>query len=152
MAKFAERTAEKLGFQPGDDIHELVEKTLGGTIEIEAWDERAPSGMIDVRGPKQFTISLSPYTSRARDVFTIAHELGHYFLHAEGGKKRISVRREGNNRAELEANWFAANFLLPKQKFTDLWREHKGNHYLIANQLRVSPAFVAVRASRLNLA
>ena len=56
--------------------------------------------------------------------FTIAHELGHYFLSHEGEKEHLDwtftvLRRDGRSSeatddGEIEANFFAANLLMPK--------------------------------------
>ena len=62
-------------------------------------------------------------SNRAR--FTIAHELGHYFIdnHRLGLKKGIlsphfSVNNENtNNRIEREADYFASCFLMPEERF-----------------------------------
>ena len=54
------------------------------------------------------------------DFFTIAHELGHYFLHKdwiEKGKYEILMRntsfRTGNSLEKIEANTFAVHLLVP---------------------------------------
>ena len=147
----AEDIAKELGFEPGSDIKAFVENKLGGTVEVDDWRDPAPTGMIQVRGPGDFTIWLSPYTVPARDAFTIAHELGHYFLHSKIGKHQIEVKREGNNREEWEANCFAASFLLPKEAFRKAWEENAGNTALVAAQFGVSTSVVAIRAARLGL-
>ena len=53
-----------------------------------------------------------------RRIFTIAHELGHYFLHKKDGYQRdISMRKSIQNIPniyETQANIFAANLLVPK--------------------------------------
>lgn len=147
----AESIASKLGFIPGDDIKTFVRNELGGEVKVADWRDPAPTGMIQVRGPGDFTIWLSPYTGPTRDVFTIAHELGHYFLHSKAGQTPIEVKREGTSREEWEANWFAAAFLLPKEAFTKAWQEHGGDKELIAAKFRVSDAVVSIRAERLKL-
>jgi Zn-dependent peptidase ImmA (M78 family) len=52
--------------------------------------------------------------------FTIAHELGHYFLHRHLGdfEDTVIFRREQQpNPREYEANEFAARLLMPEDKF-----------------------------------
>lgn len=148
----AEVIAEKLGFKPGNDIKKFVQTELGGTVEVDDWRSPAPTGEIQVRGPGNFTIWLSPYAAPVRNIFTIAHELGHYFLHSKVGKKPIEVKREGNNRLEWEANCFAASFLLPGQAFREAWEQLGGNVDNIAAKFGVSTSVVAIRAKRLDLA
>lgn len=59
-----------------------------------------------------------------RSRFTIAHELGHYFIdnHRRKLSKGISLSREGlteteYKQVEIEANHFAAHLLMPEKKF-----------------------------------
>lgn len=62
--------------------------------------------------------------SRAR--FTLAHELGHYFIdnHRNVLKKGLSLSYDkdlhyySNNPIEKEANHFATNLLMPRERFT----------------------------------
>jgi predicted transcriptional regulator len=152
IGRVAEEIASKFGFEPGSDIKDFVVSKLGGTVQVDDWRVPAPTGMIQVRGPGDFTIWLSPYTAPTRDTFTIAHELGHYFLHSKMGKHQIEVKREGNNREEWEANCFAASFLLPEQAFRNAWRECAGNTTLVAARFGVSTSVASIRAQRLSVA
>lgn len=71
---------------------------------------------------------MSGLTSSERDRFTIAHELGHYFLHFPLVRKKfpgasmvatrwVDETDTDQRRAEWEANWFAAAFLMPNDLF-----------------------------------
>jgi len=60
--------------------------------------------------------------SEKRQRFTIAHELGHYFLHSITGvhmdtavqpRYRNEISSQGTNAEEIEANTFAAELLMP---------------------------------------
>lgn len=120
---FAEAASEKLGLCPGDSIEPIV-YALGGKIDylnIDDWVEDK-SGTLEVHPGDGFVIYVSAFTGPLRNRFTIAHELGHYFLHAHAGKKKIRVeRRTGqSDRLEWEANWFAAGFLMPESKFREI--------------------------------
>ena len=54
--------------------------------------------------------------SDVRARFTIAHELGHYFLHVKNDSRQIvtSFRRDRSHR-ETAANKFASDLLMPKK-------------------------------------
>jgi hypothetical protein len=146
----AAQVAKKLGYKPGDELAPLVKK-IGGKIEVASWDEVGTTGSITVRAAGDFTISLSPLSGNRRDRFTIAHELGHYVLHSEMGKKApLSVRRDGSDRVEWEANWFAAGFLMPEAEFRKLAGEGWSNSWL-AVHFDVSEAAVEVRRMGLGL-
>jgi len=117
--EIAEALAVKLGFdQVSDNVSEVVER-LGGAIELEKDLMKLDSsgGKIEIRGPRSFTISVSPLSSATRDRFTIAHEIGHYVLHSQFGKYTgILERNLDSQPIEWEANSFAAAFLMPLDK------------------------------------
>lgn len=120
--------AEKLNFSIGDPIEPVVSK-LGGRINYgwNSFDEK-DGGSIVARSIRDFTIHVSELTSSTRDRFTIAHELGHLFLHLRMVQKddpeavmratrHVDPKDSDLQRAEWEANWFAAQFLMPRTEF-----------------------------------
>lgn len=89
------------------------------------------SGMIFKENDKYF-ILVNKFHSIGRKSFTIAHELGHYFLHREAlddSSQIVSYIKSNNqdcpalarglsyNSMEREANNFAAEILMPEQEF-----------------------------------
>lgn len=132
------------------DVRELTKK-LGGRIE-ESRDFITEESL-HVYDKGDFVIRLPLMTSHRRDTFTIAHELGHYFLHyrlkAEDGEKRFS--RGGRDRAETEANVFAAALLMPSTDFRRSYRANKGDIGAVSDEFGVSEAAASVRASVLGL-
>lgn len=101
--------------------------------------------MLEVEPDGRFTIWLSPFTVELRDRFTIAHELGHYFLHADAGKTALKIKREVSNRTEWEANWFAAGFLLPRAEFKRYWKKCGGSIARMSARFRVSDSVITTR-------
>ena len=58
--------------------------------------------------------------------FTIAHELGHYFLHFSENTDGLFAHREhrkGKGKKENEADYFAACLLMPRDAFTTIYKE-----------------------------
>lgn len=143
VQRFASEAAKRLGYKAGDDIEKIVER-LGGRVSTSDWASAANTGSITVRGPRDFHIALSPLSGERRSRFTIAHELAHYILHAQAGKKRLSVRRDGSGRVEWEANWFAAGFLMPEEEFRARLAEGWGDAEL-AEYFGVSGGAVQIR-------
>lgn len=97
-----------------------------------------------------------PNTNRAR--FTIAHELGHYFLdkHRIGLKKgllspHLSVNDvNAYTKIENEANYFASNLLMPEKKFLSMIQNKKFNFDLvktISKEFNTSITATAIRFS-----
>ncbi len=148
VQKFASDAALKLGYKPGDDMEAVVEKKLGGRISVSDWDSSRDTGAIQVEGPKNFLISLSPLSGHRRSRFTIAHEIGHYMLHSQMGRIPIRVKRDGSGQVEWEANWFAAGFLMPEKEFKTKRAEGWGDAEL-AEHFGVSLAAVTIRKESL---
>lgn len=81
---------------------------------IEGKVRKEISGAIQKNG-ESYTILVNEDDSDVRARFTIAHELGHYFLHVKDDPRQIvtSFRRDRSPR-ETAANKFAAELLMPK--------------------------------------
>ncbi len=153
ICDYAELVAEKHGIFTGGDYADLdaLVKNLGGKIDV-ATSFVAPEALT-VRGERDFTVHLPPVTSHRRDRFTIAHELGHYFLHylqprVQGSR---SFGRGERNRVETQANYFAGALLMPSERFIRAWKRCDGDAWSVADQFGVSASAAAVRAQSLGL-
>lgn len=148
----AEQVARKLGYTPGAELEPFV-RSLGGEIRYDSWGNQEDGGSLEVY-PDQtpaFIIRLAAFAGNLRNRFTVAHELGHYFLHSGGGKKRICVARAGTGRLEWEANWFAAAFLLPAEQFKCDWNKYGKSVARMVSVYKVSEAVVEIRLETLGL-
>lgn len=148
IARYAEQLGERYGVnEPTPDLSAMVD-ALGGRIEYADVPE---SSVVD--GPNDFVIFLPRHTSRRRNRFTIAHELGHYFLHYRLPKLvgRKEFGRGERNGAETQANVFAAALLMPAADFRRAWDESGGDANRVAGEFEVSPVAADVRASVLRL-
>lgn len=160
VESFAQKIADKLQFHYSDDLFSLINK-IGGEISVgyTGYDD-FEGGSIIVDENVKFSILISPFTSIERDRFTIAHELGHLFLHypqvrsnLTNGKKFRATRYIDNTNkeqqiAEREANWFAAAFLMPEQAF-------KESYNISAKQaeldFKLSSSAIRIRAKSLGI-
>ncbi|MDR3570287.1 MAG: ImmA/IrrE family metallo-endopeptidase [Syntrophobacteraceae bacterium] len=122
------------------DVNVAIER-LGGTLvemsnpEYEAQIEKNSDGGFTI------TIAIEPHPNRKR--FSIAHEIGHLFIHMgylvddekweQVGTFVDSVyHRFGHNLEEHEAHEFAASFLMPEGEFLDVTsRQYKDGYYSI---------------------
>lgn len=153
----AAKISEDFGFDSqARSVRDLAEKIGGaGAIEILSPEEieHLDSGSLKVSQPGRFKIQLSPITSRVRDNFTIAHELGHYFLHSgtPPGSQPISVGRFGTSIVEQQANRFAAALLMPRERFKEAFKECDGDVILLAGLFKVSKPAAEIRARSLGL-
>lgn len=131
------------------DPKKLVE-ALGGKYDIvlpNVWNPEWGTGYITVLPSGTFEIGVPFVTSENRDRFTIAHELGHLYLHLdyadpEKWEKRVKnaesqsddegcliadsfMTRAGQNYNEYEANDFAAAMLMPEKEFREVTDDKK---------------------------
>jgi len=155
----AARVSGENGFDPKTSpVVELAHVIGGGRecIEIVSFEqmEDLESGSLEVFAPGSFKIRLSPITSAVRDNFTIAHELGHYFLHSGNpvGSIPIRVRRSGESTVvEQQANRFAAALLMPREAFTEAFHAAGGSSLVLSGLFNVSRPAVLVRIKSLRL-
>jgi Zn-dependent peptidase ImmA (M78 family) len=99
-----------------------VAKSQGARIVLDAL-EADLSGFL-FRDQNEAIIGVNTHQARVRQNFTIAHELGHLLLHDRQHEqlhvdRKFSVRlrsvvsSRGIDEAEMEANYFAAELLMP---------------------------------------
>lgn len=105
----AEKTASLLQKIAKDNNIEIVESDLfdiSGALRFE-------------NGKWRIYVNKDDY--HTRKIFTIAHELGHYFMHSDGEKEFVDgqfvFNRDDADRfsqREIEANEFAGNLVMPE--------------------------------------
>lgn len=91
--------------------------------------------------------------SATRNLFTIAHEIGHYVLH-DGTNNRYDEYHKytpEERKREYEANDFAGKLLMPEYKFVKIFEQYKGNTKKISDIFGVSIRACEVRAFNLGL-
>jgi len=112
---------DRLGLdQPPIPVEDIAAK-LGAILMRDDFSDDDVSGLLIREGDEQ-VIGVNKRHSRARQRFTIAHEIGHLLLHA--GKPVILDRARVNFRDavssmatdydEIQANAFAAELLMPR--------------------------------------
>lgn len=95
-------------------------------------------------------ITLPHGTPSARDNFTIAHELGHIFLEHTLDNNKIA--RSGlSTLTEIAANAFAAEFLMPEEKFRLEAQKCNFNERTLAEKFGVSQTAALIRMTALGL-
>mgnify|MGYP000181897211 CR=1 FL=1 len=133
----AVKTQLGINIRPNFEGWEDVIHNLGGELKKD------PNLLCDARISKVsnngengvfFKVEVSPFQSEARMNFSIAHELGHLFLHMlykinydEWSKIQVgeSYNRSGNNELESQANEFAAELLMPKGEFLQVLSKNR---------------------------
>lgn len=105
------------------------------------------------------TIYLNMQESAERQAFTVAHELGHYFLKHKpneyGMHQRQAVYQEGKGALERDADSFAANLLMPEKLVRQEIKKYpflnSNSASLLAMRFGVSPSAMAHRLKNLNI-
>ena len=161
IIKIAENVAEIIRYKPSLSFKEFGDLiSIYGTIKKKGfWDlENSNDGSIQI-DKHGFKIILPDYVSEERNRFTLAHELGHFFLHyVLQGKRGTEVELKAarfsvgpQNLAEKEANWFAAGFLMPEKNFKKQWRDNNGNLRVVSELFNVSKEAAKYHAEYLSL-
>lgn len=135
---------------PIDNIDSLVNK-LGGSIVEKPGLDQLYDGTIKKVGDNSFEIAISPYQDYERRNFTIAHELGHLFLHMgyliskdtwDQQSNSHQFTRFGTNEQEYQANEFATALLMPQKEFKEKIDEYSSGNIVniaqVANYFHVS--------------
>ena len=117
---YGEIIAEKVNWSPDLDLHDLLVRS-GGDIHYVDYPtfHRHPgifTNSIFVRNLNDFDIILPAYGDMMENRFTLAHELGHYVLHAKQSGKSFALRN-GDTLVEKQADCFALGFLMPSERF-----------------------------------
>jgi len=101
-----------------------IARDLGVQVNFVTFSGES-EGVSGFYNPSQQAIYVNQDEAGVRQTFTIAHELGHKVLHEEWAKSESykvlwrDVRKQGKDRFEQEANFFAANLLMPKEMFAE---------------------------------
>ena len=137
------------------DLHIILSETAegisGATVYLKASNE--------------FSIIINKNKPKTRQNFTIAHELGHYFLHKEIIKSE-EVLVDGDNSldnnilfrldaaetsmVETEANNFAAALIMPESLVRKAW-EDLADIEEMASVFKVSPSAMSIRLEKLGI-
>lgn len=99
------------------DVRSLAE-VLGLVLDARPMEEHMSGFLEKLNG--RWTLGVNSLHHRNRQRFTIAHEIGHYFLHRDHSSFKDGLLfRKGNDYSphEREANVFASLLLMPEVEF-----------------------------------
>lgn len=128
VTRIAERVVREQGINALPVKPAAIARSLGIAVRAKPSLAQGISGML-VRFGNEFGILYGTHIANTGfQNFSIAHELGHYFLPghidaviADGNHRSHADFRSGNL-YEREADYFAAALLMPRQLFTNLMR------------------------------
>ena len=145
-----------IGEKPIDNISHLLERNgiIVASYPVNQNNIDAYSQKIKVEGNDRYIIVLSNDKNlAARSNFDAAHELGHILLH-DWNIDIEELSREDFKQQEMEANYFAAAFLLPKNAFlrdVSLYPRDLKYYIELKKKWKVSISAMLIRANRLGV-
>lgn len=105
---------------------EAVAKHLGAELVFDELEDDVSGFLLKEHGTSTIAVNKLHHPNRQR--FTLAHECGHLFLHADKGDRlwldralffRDASSSSGDQLAEIQANQFAAGLLMPEDLVLD---------------------------------
>lgn len=148
-----------------DELHGKIKVIGPGSSEKEAYIKPLAKYFGDKEPSKHlFEIGISDEVSENRRRFSIAHELGHLFLHLEllqedNWNSKVDCKqvynRYGSGVKENEAHAFAASFLMPAEEYRSVVEENtvagKVDIDVIAKHFKVSTSAALNRGKWLGI-
>ena len=145
---------------PPISISELVEKNNIQLLEV-VFDDPNLSGAIK-RTEEGFKIFVNAHEPLTRKRFTIAHELGHFFLEDFQTNQEEITRTEdiffrfppetpSDKTREVKANYFAACLLMPSFLIKEFWEITRRDLQRMADFFLVSELAMGIRLEELGL-
>lgn len=108
-----------------------------------------------------WVIYVNKQDSPTRKLFTVAHELGHFFVHSDRCQEFVDgefVTRDDDDKfseTELEANEFAGSLVMPEasvREELDGKDPTDNDIYRLAGKFKVSPLAMAIRLKNIGYA
>jgi Zn-dependent peptidase ImmA (M78 family) len=161
LDKLASETLKRHGlFTIPIDVVTLANRE-GIKVHNAKFSEDGVSGLVSRRGDN-ITLLVNQSDVPFRKRFTIAHELGHHFLHLmQDGDfvdmdvdlfrlEPIGHQLSENKRKEVEANQFAASILMPSELVIEIYKTTRDISKL-AEIFNVSETAMGIRLGQLRL-
>lgn len=132
----------------------MIERMTGVQLKYDFSLIDDISGKIERTSENNYVITVNGNHHENRQRFTIAHELGHYFL-GHGNKQDTfeTMYRNGDlNHEEMEANTFAAELLMPSGIIRYyVFEENIADINILARKFWVSNQAMLIRLQHLGI-
>ena len=165
IGQLADQVRKELRLSIPTDVR-LAVASLGGRIQEMTLDDMPYEAAVRKTENQSFEIRLRNGIGIQRERFSLAHELGHLFIHMgfqTDDTKWESIQpgesseraRYGVSESEYEANEFAAALLMPesiyRQTIYRLTEDNKVDMSKVADQFGISVAAARLRGQWLDL-
>lgn len=138
IISFGSEVSKKLNYNI-NNLKDII-KDLGGKIFQVDYEEAVNTPSLVVENSNNFSIYINPLIQNINQL--LAHELGHYILHSNIGKFPLRIPRDSSGRAEWEADWFAAGFLVPDHLLKPKMKKAKFGRAELAEYFKVSEIII----------
>ena len=142
--------AKRVGIQTSPiNVAELA-RHYGIKVDLRPMEDDISGHLSLKNGTWHISVNSLHHWKRQR--FTLAHELGHFFLHrwkCQNFTDKMLFRKNETSPMEVEANNFAADLLMPEREFRDYIGEKSSKVEELAEHFAVSALAVRVRAKKL---
>jgi Zn-dependent peptidase ImmA (M78 family) len=138
----------------GDAVERLAKLAKDNGVTVLEADMYDMSGALK-KEYDGWKIYINRQDSPTRQLFTLAHELGHFFLHRESDEEFVDgdfvMNRDEDakyRKTEMEANEFAGNIVMPEGMIRTRLRDRQPTDETVidlAQQFNVSPLAMAIR-------
>ena len=151
LRDIAESIASKTQLRTVRDFS-LVIQGLGGKIihqDPAQWGLKEARSL-EVFGSKNFHVYMPKSSGDQINNLIYASALGHYFLHAQEGKKPLYVLRFEQDLANLEGLWFALSLLIPDRTFELAQAQQSSSDAALAQMFQVNEPVIKLKRKILN--
>lgn len=137
------------------DVFKLASSLSDVELQVIPLDDNL-SGYIEKKD-EQYIIVINSRHSPLRQRFTLAHELGHYYLHQSKLADRhtdVALFRDSNEDRlgiEYAANDFAAELLMPEDRFRSAIKSGQNTPRSLSSLFQVTEKAVLYRAYKLGI-
>lgn len=160
----AHLAADELDYLFRGDLNRCVKNAGGEVVEGISWTPtEVGKDAITINSDGSFKIFLLDNTPGFIRNFTIAHELGHFFLHFLNGgalinsskcglsEKPLHATRFGSGPEERQANIFAINFLLPDSHLIEAEIKNPTDCIHLAEKTGIEPYIILRKAQKMEI-
>ncbi|MDR0548760.1 MAG: ImmA/IrrE family metallo-endopeptidase [Deltaproteobacteria bacterium] len=143
-AEAARQCRKELGLnltEPIYDICGLMEKSGVKVIPLSIpSDDFFALSIGPTDGGPAVVLNVWEKITLERQIFSLAHELGHLVLHPDDYVQGLPEGTKDDKKQEKEANSFAGHFLMPNDGFFQEWKKYHGMSF-VNNVLKVKCVF-----------
>lgn len=129
-----------------------VAQLLNIITRYEPMDDECSGSLEKDKKSGKWVMTVNSLHHPHRQRFTMAHEIAHRICHAAQSdefRDNIFFRKNETNPMEIEANKFASDLLMPKDKFSSFIRNESSKVEDISKFFKVSSIAVRIRAKSL---